>query len=409
MYLFPVVVALLALAAIFEGTEAGFLSMTEAQAYALAKKDKRAAVALRLKRQPRKLLTTLLIMQTVLNLGTSSLVAVAAERAYGAAGVGIATAGLTFVVLVFVNLVPKSVANHHPRSFTLPMARPTEIIMIILTPLVAAADWTMRLIVGDGGATAATEEEIRAMTRLAAKRGTVEQGEQVLIERVFLFNDITAADVLTPRELMVTMAAGSPLPDCLMVMNAVRYSRYPVVGDNGAVKGIIHIKDVLEKLVELRPEQFSLLTAQEIVRPVPFVSDTQLIDDLLRDFKRNRTPMAIVTDRNGEVVGLVTLEDLIEELVGEIADESDIDEHIIKRVSRLVVLVHGDIEIANVNRFLNVAVPDDGNRTIGRLITALAGGVPKAGTSFRLSPHLTATVEQVSRRRLTRVRLNKEE
>jgi CBS domain containing-hemolysin-like protein len=407
-YIFLIAAAIIAVAAVFEGAEAAFLSLTEARAAALAKRDPRAAIALKLKREPRKLLSTLLLLQTVLHLTASSLVAVAAEELYGAAGVGIAAAVMTFVVLVFANLIPKAIATQRPDRFALPLARLIRVLMIVFTPIVVAADWLMLSVAGAKAGAGMGEEDIRAMTQLAVQKGEVESGERELIERVFLFNDITAADVLTPSQQMVTVPADAKLNECLDVMNETRYSRYPVIGEHGLIIGIVHVKDILRRLAELPIDEFTKVTVESIATQAKFIEESQLIDDLFRDFKRGQVHMAIVQDKRGQVIGLITMEDLIEELVGEIADESDVDEHIIKRVGKRVILVHGDIEIASVNRFLNTDIRDDGHRTLGRLIIAKTGGMPRVGDSFRLSPSLKASVEQVAQRRLVRVRLVKD-
>jgi putative hemolysin len=408
MYLFLIAAVILAVAAVFEGAEAAFLSLTEAKAVALSKHDPRAAVALKLKRQPRKLLSTLLLLQTVLELMASSLVAVAAEELYGVAGIGIATAVMTVIFLIFVNLVPKAAGTHRPERLALPLAPVMRVLMIAFAPIVTLADLLMKSVTGSKAGSETGEEEIRAMMEIAADEGGVETGEQELVERVFLFNDITAADVLTPAEQMVTLEADAKLHECLEVMNVTRYSRYPVMGDHGLVIGTIHVKDVLGRLADLPIDKFMQVSAAEITQQAKFIEEGVLIDDLMRDFKRGRVHMAIVQDKHGTVTGLVTMEDLIEELVGEIADESDIDEHIIKRVSKRVVLVHGDIEIAAVNRFFNTNIDDEGQRTVGRLLLAHGGGSLKVGDSQMLADNLKASVEQVHRRRLGRVRLVKE-
>lgn len=406
---FLIAAAILALAAVFEGTEAAFLSLTTARAHALAKRDPRAELALNLKREPHRLLSTLLLVQTVLHLAASSLVAVAAERLYGTTGVAVAATAMVFIVLVFANLIPKAVGMQHPERLALPMARPARFIMTVFLPVVWAADKLMRLVAGRRATLAADEEEVRALAQVAAAGGGMEEGERVLIERVFLFNDITAADALTPREQMATVSASLPLPDCLSYMDKAGYSRYPVVGKNGTVTGVVHVKDVLAHLAAGPAERFAATAAGDIAGPVKFVGEDQPIDDLLREMKRGRTHLAIVLNKGGAVAGLITMEDLIEELVGEIADESDIDEHIVKRVSKRVVLVHGDLEISSVNRFLNVNLAEDGHRTVGRLILSVAKDQAEVGDSYRLADNLTAEIEAIQGRRLTRVRLIKSE
>jgi putative hemolysin len=236
----------------------------------------------------------------------------------------------------------------------------------------------------------------------------VEAGERELIERVFLFNDITAEDVMTPREDIEWLRADATLVETVPIVNKTKFSRFPVHGgDDDKVTGIVHIKDVLEAFAESAKTGSSMPLVGEIADTPMFVPETKLIDDLFRDFQRQHAHMAVVINEYGSTVGIVTVDDLLAELVGEIADESDIDEHIIKRIDKQTIVVHGDAELSDINRFFNAKIKGPSNKTVSRLILEKFGDVPQQGTQIELNEHLTATVESVANLRIQKVRLTK--
>lgn len=403
------VILFLGVAAVFEGAETSLLSMSDVRLQTLAKQgDSRAATAIALRKNVRTLLGTLLLGQTVCDISAASLAAIVAHRAFGDRGVAIETAVMTIVVLIFVNLIPKSLAANRIESWSLAVAKPVYALTRALGPLVNVIDRFIGLFVKSKGAEAVvTEEEIKTMAMLGAKAGTVEHGEQELIERVFLFNDITAADVMTPREDIEYLDGRKPLADALPVMNRTKFSRFPVHdGDEGGAVGILHIKDVLEAVAE-QPDSLRTLHIKDVAATPMFVPETRRIDDIFRDFQRQRAHMAVVINEFGSVTGIVTVDDLLTELVGEIADESDVDEHVIKRIDRQTVVVHGDAEIRAINRFMNTRIPGPANKTISRVILEKVGDVPPAGQTVAIEGGIAAVVEHVANLRIQRVRLRK--
>ncbi len=400
------IVFFLAVAACFEGAETSLLSIGEVRLQTLVKRgDRRAAVAAKLRSNVRTLLGTLLLGQTVCDIAAASLATLVAHDLMGDSGVAIETVVMTTVVLIFVNLIPKSHAANHVEWWALTVARPVHTLTVVLRPLIALIDRFVALFVKSKGAEAVvTEEEIKTMTYLGVKTGAVESGEKELIERVFLLNDITANDVLTPKEFMICLDARKPLADAIAVINSHGFSRYPVYdGTPDVIVGIVHIKDLIAKMAAPAEP----LTLRDVMAAPVFVKETELVDDLFRDMKRRRTHMAIVVNGEKAVVGLVTLEDLLEELVGEISDESDVDENVIKRVDKHTIIAHGDTDIPDINRFFNTKIEQGEERTIGRLVRKKAGKATKQGQPVMVADGLMAVVEQVSRGRILRVRLIK--
>lgn len=402
------ILVLLLVASAFEAAETALLAMGNVRLQTLIKNgDKRAETVAWLRGNVRKLLGTLLLGQTVCDIASAAIATATATEAFGDAGVGIVTGVMTVIVLIFVNLIPKSYAANNAERLALAFARPVYVLTVALSPIVRVVDRFVGLFVpSKRPEVRVTEEEIKTMTRMGVSAGAVESGEKELIERVFLFNDITASDVLTPKELMFCLDADKPIGEALAMANAQKYSRYPVYeGTPDSIVGIVHIKDLLTRLSE--PGALERQKIREFMSAPVFVPESSLTDDLFRDLKRNHVHMAIVINEQRAVVGLLTLEDLLEELVGEIADESDVDEHVIKRIDKHSVLVHGDTDIPDVNRFFNTKIDAGDARTVGRLVRKKAGRAPKQGQPVMIAEGLMAVVEQVNRGRILKVRLIK--
>lgn len=403
-----IVIVLLLLSVCFEGAEAAFLSVNDVRIQMRVRKgDRRAALIEKMRMNTRRTLGTLLLGQKFCDVGTSAFATVAATERYGDLGIGIATGVMTLVTLIFMNLIPKSLAANDPERWSLVFARPLYAFTVVLGPVTNLVDRFVGLFVRSSGNEGQfSEEEIRTMAHMGVKTGAVEHGERELIERVFLLNDITAYEVLTPKELVVSLDARKPLADVLPVINSHGFSRYPVYdGSPDVIVGVVHIKDVLARMTDA--ETAERLTLRDVMATPVFVKETELVDDLFRDMKRRRAHMAIVMNGEKAVVGLVTLEDLLEELVGEISDESDLDETVIKRVDKHTILAHGDTDIPDINRFFNTKIEQGEERTVGRLVRKKAGKTPKQGQPVMIAEGLMAVVEQVSRGRILRVRLIK--
>jgi putative hemolysin len=214
---------------------------------------------------------------------------------------------------------------------------------------------------------------------------------------------------MTPREDFDVLNGDMTLGDALTIINATKYSRYPVFeGSDDKFIGVVHIKDVLERLAE-QPEAARGVKVKDIAVTPMFVPETKLIDDLLRDFQKQRAHLALVINEYGTIVGLVTVDDLIEELVGEIGDETDVDEHVIKRVDKQTIVAHGDAEVRDVNRFLNTRIAGPATKTISRVVIEKAGDIPPQGEEIEIADGVRAVVEEVANLRIMRVRVRKAE
>jgi CBS domain containing-hemolysin-like protein len=410
---FVVILILVFISATFSGSEAAFLAISDVHLRTLADKgNKRASRAIKLKQNMHRLIGVHLITQTISDICAAALATAVATKIAGDFGIGLAAGVMSLIVFVAVNLIPKSLAANNPDAWVLFMARPISWVMPVLGPITSFIEKCVSRVVPGIGPHAVNvhvdEDEIRTMAKMGVQAGTVETGEKEMIERVFLFNDITSFDVMTPEEDIVMVDGNSTVAEALSMASSSGLSRFPVFdNDKSNVIGLIHIKDMLRCL-----EEDSGCNRESAVKRFAsdptFIPKTKPIDDLLREFQKLHNHMALVVNERGSVIGLVTLEDLLEELVGEIADESDIDKHIIQRVDKDTVIVHGDVEIKDINRFLNTKIEAPSRQTLSWVILKELGSIPGEGQQVELADNLVATIEEMNKLKICRVRLDKD-
>ncbi len=405
---------LIFLSACFSASETAIFSMGLVRIRTLAQKGNKAAKILeKLRDDPKATLGAILIGNNIVNMSVGALTAVMAIDYFGNAAVGIATGLVTILIIVFAEYLPKSFAAHHNERLALFFARPVGLLLRLLRPVLVVINFLVdRIFRAAPPPTPAVigEDEIKTMAQMGVSAGTLEKGEKELIERVFLFNDITAFDVMTPREEVVFLDGRKMLADALPVINSAGFSRYPVFeNEKSNVAGVIHIKDIFKRMADDPATPLDKVAIKELAEPANFVPKTKPIDDLLREMQQQHQHMSIVVNEYGSVVGIVSFEDLLEELVGEIADESDVDERTIKRADKLNIIAHGDVEIKDINRFFNVNIAAPAHKSLGWVILKELGSIPGKGQQVRLSEKVTATVEEMINLRIHKVRLTKTE
>lgn len=406
-----IVVCILA-SACFSASETALFSVSMIRIRTLSRQNDRTAKTIeKMRDDPQTLLGAILLGNTLVIVTATSLTTAIAIEYFGDAAVGIATGLMIIVTLIVGECIPKAYAAHNNERVAYVLALPVYGLTKLLRPILTLVNAVVGLAVRHEGPPAppmVSEEEIKTMTQMGVRAGTVEKGEKELIERVFLFNDITAHDVMTPREHMVCLDGNKTLAETMPLIQAAGYSRYPVYGqDKKEFAGIIHIKNVLEDMAGTATREPGTALVRDLAEPATFIPKTKVIDDLLREMQKHRIHMALVVNEFGSVVGLVTLEDLLEELVGEIADESDIDELIIKRIDKNNIVCHGDAEITDVNRFFNTRLVAPPHKTISWIILKEFGGIPNRDQEVALGDGLTATIEEIAGLRIHKVRLSK--
>ncbi len=321
------------------------------------------------------------------------------------------TLALALVMLLLGELVPKNLALKHAERIAFAVAVPIDLLARIFAPVVSALVFLTNRISAALGAQApsnmpfVTQDEIKAMVDAGEEGGVIEEDEKEMIYSIFEFGDTLAREVMVPRIDIVAVDADTPLLQALDVVMKEGHSRIPVYqGSIDNIIGLLYAKDLL---VYLRDGKHNVpLTS--ILRPAYFVPETKKVDDLLRELQARRVHMAIVVDEYGGTAGLVTVEDLLEEIVGEIQDEYDAEEPTVERVSDNEFIFDAGVNLDDVNDLLRVELPDTGGDTLGGFIYTQLGRVAAVGDEIRVGD-LTITVLSVAGRRIRKVRVARAE
>jgi putative hemolysin len=408
---YVVIVVLLLLSAAFSAAETALLAANRLRLQQLEEAgDRRARTARRLLDEPGRLLTTLLVADNMINvvatvLATSVLIAVfGVER-----GVIYAAVGIVIVLLVVGEIVPKRLAGRHADRLALAFARPVAAFGAVLSPVVRLLSAVGAFVVRPLGGRAnlaspiVTEEEIRELVKVGEEEGVIQEDEREMIHSIFEFGDTVAREVMVPRIDMVCVADSDTVAAALRVIRAEQHSRLPVYhGTIDHIVGIVHVKDLLTALQDGRENA----PVTEAARPAYFIPESKPLDNLLREMRRRKAQMAIVVDEYGGTSGLVTTEDLLEEIVGPILDEYDVEEKLLEIVNESVALIDGRASLEEVNDALKLELPVGEVDTIGGFIYSLLGHVPAQGESVTYDG-MELFVERLEGHRVARVRLTK--
>ncbi|MBM4133489.1 MAG: HlyC/CorC family transporter [Nitrospira sp.] len=379
---FLILLVLIFLSAVISAAEIGFFSVNETRLKALAEAGgKRATLALHLRAHPQRLLSTIMIGDNLVNIGAASWATILTIRTFGSEAVAIATGILTFLLLIFGDVVPKTLAAKHSVSVVLTMAYPIYWIEQALSPVLFVLEPMIAAITGGKGLTVpfVTEEELKIMLDVGGKAGVIETEEVKMIKNVFHLNDLTAEDSMTPRIYVFALDGNLRLKEAREQLFASKYSRIPLF--EGSLDNIIGILYKTKALMELAKGHDGV-QLKAIANPALFVPRGKPADDLMKQFQREKRHMAVVVNEFGGMMGLITLEDLLEEVVGEIMDETDLAVELIKRIGKNQILVHGRTEVRRINEFLKVSLDEKAN-TISGLIQEQLGRIPAAGEEVR--------------------------
>lgn len=342
-------VILLAFSAFFSASETALSSANKIRLKTRADDgDKKAARALELIDSYDKTLSAILVGNNVVNLYSASLATAAAIAIFGESGSAIATTITTILVLIFGEILPKSFAKDHSETFSLAVAAPLSFIRTVLTPVVWIFIQIKRLFTGRNSGMnlepSVTEDELKTIIDTVEEEGVLSEQETDIIQSAIDFDNTTVQEILVPRVDMVAVDIKTPVDEILATCMEDGFSRIPVYENSiDNIVGVLHAKDLLNCLA--RKEE---IVVSKLMRDVMFVYRTKRINNLLADFRRTKQHLAIVTDDYGGTVGLVTLEDVLEELVGEIWDETDAAEVPIRLIGENRWEVQGDVNIEDL-------------------------------------------------------------
>ena len=399
-------VILIALSAFFSASETAYTTVNKIrlQNYVDAG-SKKAKTALFIAENYDRTLTTILIGNNIVNIGASSIATLLFVKLFGPSGAAISTAVMTILILIFGEVLPKSFAKESSEKFALAFSRPLRILMSVFWPVVFLFIQLKKVAkhispIKEEETPTVTEQELKFIVESIEDEGVLEKQESELVQHALEFDEKTVQEVLTPRVDMTTLDIEDDLQTNIGLVLTERFSRIPVCrGTSDRIIGILHTKDLLEALV--RGDAIDLAS---MVQPAFFVYKTKKLSSLLADFKRNKTHVAIVTDDYGGTVGMVTMEDLLEELVGDIWDE---DEEIIRdfvRIDSQHFLISGDLTIRELFDHLDLPFSNlESNHTScgGWALEAL-GHIPQAGEAFRFK-NMTLTIQEMDDQRVKKL------
>jgi CBS domain containing-hemolysin-like protein len=369
-----------------------------------------ARIADRLLEDAGRLVSTLHIADTLANVAASVLAAGLFLRLFGAERT-LLWAFLAMVVLLVVvgEIAPKTVAVRHADAFTVAFARPIDLLSRVLGPLIRVLSLAGTVMVRPLGgrvninSPVVTEEEIRALVKMGEEEGVIEQEEREMIHSIFEFGDTVAREVMVPRIDMDVLEDTATATDAVQLILATGHSRIPIFHESiDNVVGILYLKDLLRPLAEGRDG----VPVSNLTRPVYYVPESKRLDELFKEMQRRKVHVAIVVDEYGGTSGLVTIEDLLEEIVGPITDEHDVEERLVEVVNDQVALVEGRASIEEVNELLRLGLPLEDVDTIGGFVYSLLGHVPRPGERVAYDG-LEIVVEQVEGQRIGKVKITR--
>ena len=405
-------VVLIIIAAYLAAAETALMRVSRIRVRYLVENDVRKSESLeKLIENPGSFLPSLLLLVLVVQLSSASLATWLVTRMTDNAGIGLAvgTAVATILMFVFGELIPKAAASHDSEKVSLGVTGSITLMSIVMRPLAVVfesiANWILKLFRKKGLTTemiVADEGEIKAMVSVAEEHDVIEEEEREMIHSVFEFGDTIVREVMVPRPDMVTLPYNASTRDALALTIKKGFSRIPVTGKNlDDIVGVLYAKDLMEYLERGNLEH----DIKDIVRDAYVIPETKNLSDLLRELRRRKVHMSIVVDEYGTVAGLVTIEDLLEEIVGEIFDEFDSEVTLVDKLEGNRYLVDARVTIDDLNETLHTDLPKEGDvDTVGGLVLKALGHLPVPGENFVYNG-VAIKVEKLRSNRISKVRM----
>ncbi len=403
-----ILVVLLFLSAFFSSAETALTTFNRIRMMTLADEgNKKAAKALKVTDDSGKMLSAILIGNNIVNLSASSIATTLALRLFGSVGAGIATGILTILILIFGEISPKTLATIHAEKLAMAYAGIIQSLMTVLTPVIYIINQLslgfLRLLRVDPNKNKdlMTEEELKTIVDVSHESGVIESEEREMIHNVFDFSDALAREIMTPRIDMTFVSINDSYRDILDIYRKDRHTRIPVyenTTDN--VVGLLNMKDMLLY------EDKGHFAVRNIMREPFFTYEKKNTAELFLEMQTKSINLAIVLDEYGITAGMVTMEDLLEEIVGEIHDEYDANEQqAITKISDLEYLADGSMNLGDLCDMLDIHLTSDDYDSIGGYFIGRCDHLPKAGEHITTEDGICMTVTSVSRNRIKQLRI----
>jgi len=398
-----VILVVLVLDGFVSAAEAALLTVSSSRVEAARISGKHGAQTLtKLKEEIQRPLGTLIVLSNVITIMGAFVVGVIAGNKFGDAVTGVVSAILTFLIIVFAEIVPKILGERYAEGLSLAFAGTLRVLTNVFSPLVNFAYRIAKIFVRGNPKQEVSEEEIKAMASIGARSGAIERGEATMIQKVFRLNDISARDLMTPRSRTFYLEGEKTLQQLKEKIIGLRNSRILVTKSTtlNEVLGVAHQRDLLIALEQGRGQEKLISFAK---KPI-FVPSGMHADELLQQFQKTRMHLGVVVNEHGEMVGVVTLEDCLEELVGEIIDEKDVVPELIKRISKDEILAHGETKGRYVNSFFQTLLPE--TKTLNGFLQKQFHRVPEKNETL-IWKNIKFVIEETSGGAIERLRISR--
>ncbi|MCG2709493.1 MAG: hemolysin family protein [Thermodesulfovibrionales bacterium] len=400
--------------AVLSSSESSFIAVNKIRIRSLMEKgDSRAKAVQKILDEHDKLFSAVILSGNLFTVLATSIGTALALKYFGEDGIIIAIIVMTFLTVVFGELAPKTFAVTHSEKVSLLLARPVAFYIRLISPLVWIFKITSNLIIRMLGGKKkpvspfVTEEEIKTMINIGEEEGTLEEEEKQMLHKVFEFGDKVVTEAMVPRTEIVSIPDDSTVGDALKLVLEEGYSRYPVIKENiDSVTGILYVKDIVKQMAQGKIENYTPIA--EIVREAYYIPENKMVTELLDEMQKNKFQIAIVMDEYGGTAGLITLEDIMEEIVGGLQDEFEAmeGEKEVEIIDERTSIVAGQTGLDEINELVGSELVSEDFHTIGGFVFGLFRRLPKVGEQVRYH-NLRFLILEMEDRKISKVKITK--
>lgn len=414
--IFPIIVIAISLIAIaiLSSSESSFIAVNKIRIRSLLEKgDSRAKAVQKILDEHDRLFSAVILSGNLFTVLATSIGTALALRYFGEDGIIIATIVMTFLIVVFGELAPKTFAVTHSEKVSLLLAKPIAFYIKLISPLVwifkVSSNFIIKMLGGKEMPVSpfVTEEEIKTMISIGEEEGALEEEEKEMLHKVFEFGDKVVTEAMVPRTEIVPIPEESTIEDALRLVSEEGYSRYPVIKESiDNVTGILYVKDILIKMAEGKIQKDLPIT--ELVREAYYIPENKMVTELLDEMQKNKFQIAIVMDEYGGTAGLITLEDIMEEIVGGLQDEFEEmeAEKEVEIIDERTFIVSGTTGLDEVNELAGVELMSEDFHTIGGFVFGLFRRLPRVGEQVRYH-NLRFLILEMEDKKISKVKITK--
>ena len=403
----PLVIILIALSGFFSSSETALISVNQIRLrQRAADGDNKSLTVLKLLEKPQDVLSSILIGNNVVNIASSAVATVFFTQLFGASGPVVATVVMTILVLIFGEVLPKTAAQQQPEMISRKVAKPISLLTTLFTPLVfllsAFTNLITKLLFSNvDDSPTITEEEFKTLVEVGEEEGVLQREERAYIDNVLDFSSATASDMMKPRTSVVALDVEATEEEIFELLKDNRYSRIPVYEDSiDHIIGILYMKDVVRLLA-----QGEAIHLREILRDAYFIGESAVADRIFREMKARNLSIAVVVDEYAGTSGIITMEDILEELVGNIDDEYDLESTDVILLENGVYLVDPELRIDEINDYFHMNLESEKSDSIGGFVIELLDRIPKQGEVVRYGDILF-TVNEMQGLKMTKLKMD---